>query len=174
MHRRAIALPAVLVAISLIVGACGSATPALTDPTEILTRAVEALGKAKSLHIEATVDGTISLDLTGSGTASDLTLGGTTLDADVDIENGDIRMHLAVPAMLGLTADVVVVGEDSYTRTSFTGEKYKKGSAAASGVPVDTSNLAESLKMLEEWLKKPEIAPKKLDDAACGSSKGPR
>lgn len=169
MHRRALTLLAMIVVAAIAVGACGGSTPALSDPTEILTRSVETLQKAKTVHFEATVDGTVKLDLTGTGQGGDIALTGTSLTADLDIANGDATMSLAVPAMLGLTADVIVVGEDSYTRTSFTGDKYQKGSAAAAGLPVDAADPQQSLKELQDWLKKPEVAPKKLADASCAS-----
>jgi len=169
MHRRALALPALLVAVAIAIGACGGATPGLTDPSEILTKAVEALQDVKTVHLEASVEGTIKFDLTGTGEGGDLGLGNTRLTADVDVENGNLTASLAIPAMLGMTADVIVVGEDSYTRTSFTGELYSKGALSDTGIPVDTTDPAASLEELKAWLDKPEVAPKKLDDASCGS-----
>jgi hypothetical protein len=169
MHRRARALPALLVVAAIALGACGAATPALSDPGDILTKAVEALQKAKSLHLEATVDGTASMDLLGTGEASDLALTGTSLTADLDVETGDASLELAVPSLLGLTAEVIVVGEDTYLKSSFTGEKFQKGSTSDPGLPVDPSDPQQSLKDLQEWLAKPEVDPKKLDDASCGS-----
>lgn len=170
MHRRFPALAALLVVVALAAGACGGGTTTnLTDPSDILTKAVESMQKAKTVHLEATVDGTVSLDLTGTGTAGDVALTGTKLAADVDVEKSNLTANLAVPAILGLTADVIVVGEDSWTRTSLTGDKYQKGSASDSGIPVDPSDPEQSLKDLAEWLKKPEVSPKKLDDASCGS-----
>ena len=168
MHRRSYSLSALFVVVAVAVGACGGTTPAISDPSEILTKAVESLQKAKTVHIEATVDGTLSLDLMGTGQAGDVTLTGTKLTADVDIEDGNLEASLAVPAILGLTADVIVVGDDSYTRTSMTGDKYQKGSASGSGLPVDTTDPEQSLKDLQEWLARPEVDPKKLDDASCG------
>jgi len=169
MHRRAFALPTLLVVAAIAVGACGGSTPAISDPSEILTKAVESLQKAKTVHMEATVDGTLSLDLMGTGQAGDVTLTGTKLTADVDIEDGNLEASVAVPAILGLTADVVVVGDDTYTRTSMTGDKYQKSSTSGSGLPVDTTDPEQSLKDLQEWLSKPEVGPEKLDDTSCGS-----
>lgn len=169
MRRRALTLPALLVAAAIAVGACGSSTPTLADPGEILTKAVETLQKAKTLHLDATVDGTVTLDLLGTGEASELALTGTSLQGDVDIENGNADLDLAVPALLGLTAEVIVVGEETYTRTSFTGEKFQKGGASVAGLPVDPTDPQQSLEDLQEWLARPEVDPKKLADASCGS-----
>lgn len=169
MHRRLLALPALLVIAALAVGACGGSTPALTDPGEILTKAVETLQKARTVHMEATVDGTLTLDLMGTGQAGDITLTGTKLTADVNIEGGDLAASVAVPALLGLTADVIVVGEDTYTRVSLSGDKYTKGTTSDAGIPIDPADPEQSLEDLQEWLAKPEVGPKKLDDASCGS-----
>jgi hypothetical protein len=169
MHRRSLRLPALLVVAAIAVGACGGSTPALSDPGEILTKAVESMQKAKTVHVEATVDGTLSLDLTGTGQAGEVTLTGTKLTADIDIKDSNLEASLAVPAILGLTADVIVVGDDTYTRTSMTGDKYQKSSTSGSGLPVDATDPEQSLKDLQEWLKKPEVGPQKLDDASCGS-----
>lgn len=169
MHRRALALPALLVVAALAAGACGGSAPALTDPGEILTKAVETLQKAKSLRLEATVDGTVKLDLTGTGSGGDIALTGTSLQADIDIEKASARLNLAVPALLGMTAEVIVVGEETYVKSSFTGEKFQKGSVADAGIPVDPTDPEASLKELQDWLKKPEVDPKKLDDTSCGT-----
>jgi len=169
MNRRALGLPALLVTALIVVGACGSSTPALTDPAEILTKAVETLQKAKSVHLDATLDGTAKLDLSGSGQASDLALTGTSLSGDLDIASGNSHLNLAVPALLGLTAEVITVGGDTWTKTSLSGEKFQKGTASEAGLPVDTTDPQKALKDLQDWLAKPEVAPKKLDDASCGS-----
>ena len=119
--------------------------------------------------MEATVDGTVKADITGSGAAGDIALTGTKLSADVNVESGDAALNLAVPAILGMTADVIVVDGDAYTRVSLISEKYQKTSAADAGVPIDATDPAQGLKDLGDWLKKPEVAPEKLDDTSCGS-----
>jgi hypothetical protein len=169
MPRRAFLPPALLVAAAMAFGGCGNSTPALSDPGEILTKAVEALQKAKSVHLEATVDGTLVLDLLGTGEASNLAVTGTSLGADLDIENGNADLKLAVPALLGLTADVIVVGEETYIKSTLTGPKFQRGSTTDPGLPIDPTDPKQSLKDLQEWLAKPEVDPKKLADASCGS-----
>lgn len=169
MHRRALTLPAMLVAVVVAIGACGGGAPPLSDPTEILTKAVEALQKVKAVRLEAAVDGTVKLDPTGTGQATDISVAGTKLTGDVNVESGDLQMSLEVPALLGLTADFIVVGEDSYVRTSFTGDKYQKGTAAAPGLPVNPPDPQQGLTELQTWLKRPEVGPRKLADASCAS-----
>jgi hypothetical protein len=169
MPRRALALPTLLVVVAIAVGACGGSTPALSDPGEILTKAVETLQKAKSFHVEASLDGTATLDLTGTGQSSELALSGTSAGGDFDLANGNASIDLAVPALLGLTAEVIVVDGVTYTKSSLTGEKFQKGTASDPGLPVDAADPQQALKDLADWLARPEVDPKKLDDASCGS-----
>ena len=169
MHRRIQILPALIAAAAIAVGGCGGSGPTLTDPGEILTKAVEGMQKAKTVHLEATIDGILKLDLLGTGQASDLALTGTSLTADIDIESGDVHLDLAVPAMLGMTAEVIVVDGVTYSKTSFTGDKFTQGDAADSDLPIDPSDPGASLKELQDWLARPEVDPKKLADASCGT-----
>ena len=169
MHRRFLALPALLVVAVLVAGACGGSTPALTDPSEILTKSVAALQDVKTVHLEATVEGTLKLDLSGTGQASPVALTGTKLAMDIDAEDSSGTLSLEVPALLGMTVDAIMVGGDTYTRTSLTGDKYQKGSSGDSDIPVDATDPEQSLKDLEAWLKKPEVDPTKEADASCGS-----
>lgn len=172
MPRRSFVVPVLLLATTVAVAACGgTSAPTLSDPGEILTKAVEAMQNAKSVHIDATVDGTVNLDLLGTGQSNGLALGGTSLTADVDIGAGNVHLNLAIPAMLAMTAEVIVVDGMTYSKTSFTGEKFTKGDAAGSGLPIDAPDPQTGLKDLQEWLAKPEVDPKKLDDASCSTKR---
>lgn len=164
MHRR---LFTPLILAVLVVAACGNSAPALTDPSEILTKAVAAMQNAKTVHLEATVDGTLNADLFGTGQASEMSLAGTSLSGDLDIVNENAHVSAAVPAFLGLTADIIIVGSDTYTKISLTGAKYEKGTTT----PGDPKDPAVALKEIADFLAKPEIKPSKKDDAACGSAK---
>ena len=93
-----------------VLAACGgSAGPVLTDPKEILTKAVEVAAATKTVHLQAELAGTFKMDLTGTGEGSALDLKGTSLSGDIDIANKKFKAALAVPALLGLTADFVVI-----------------------------------------------------------------
>jgi len=167
-RRRALAIPSALVVLALLVAACGgNSGPALTDPSEILTKAIAAMQNAKSVHLEATVDGTFKADLTGTGTASELNLAGTNLNGDLDLAAKNAHVAAAVPAFLGLTADIIIVGTDTFTRVSLSGDKYQKSTTTSTG-PTDPT---VALKEVETFLKKPEVKPVKKDDASCGSKK---
>ena len=166
MYRHALGL-AIVTTLVLVAGCGTNSGPTISDPKEILTKAVEAMQSAKSVHVEASVDGTFKADLTGTGTASELNLAGTNLKGDLDLAAKNAHVTAAVPAFLGLTADIIIVGGDTYTKVSLAGDKYKK-SATTSTDPTDP---AVALKEVETFLQKPEVKPTKKDDASCGSKK---
>jgi len=167
MHRRALVPFSLLVFAALVLAACGAAAkPDLTDPAEIVTKAVAALQQAKTVHLAATVDGTLTADLTGTG-IGELKLTGTTLEGDLDLAGSNVHLTASVPAFLGLSADIIQVGADTYTKISLAGPKYAK-STSTTGSPTDPTT---ALKQVQEFLAKPEVSPTKKDDAACGSKK---
>ena len=167
-RRRSVILPSALVIVALLVAACGgSSAPALTDPSEILTKAVTAMQNGKSVHLEASVDGTFKADLTGTGQSSELNLAGTNLKGDLDLAAKNAHVTAAVPAFLGLTADIIIVGGDTYTKVSLSGDKYQKSTTTST----DPTDPAVALKEVETFLKKPEIKPVKKDDTSCGSKR---
>ncbi|MES2208710.1 MAG: LppX_LprAFG lipoprotein [Chloroflexota bacterium] len=167
MHRRrALIAPVLLMVVALVAAACGAGSgPALTDPDEILTKAVAAMQKAKTVHIEASVEGSLSADLTGTGQAGDMSLTGTTLSGDLDIAGKNAHVAAAVPAFLGLTADIIIVGGDTYTKVSLSGDKYQKSVTSTT----DPTDPAVAIKEVTAFLAKPEVSPVKKDDASCGS-----
>ena len=166
MHRRALVLFTLVLLSTLALGACGgNKSPTLSDPKEIITKAIEAIQKAKYVHIEATVDGTLQSTVLGGSQAGDITLAGTTMAADVDFGNKNLHMSAGVPAMLGLTADIIVLGPDTYTKISLSGPKYAKSTTATS-TPADP---ATAITQVKDFLDRPEIGPAKKDDVSCGS-----
>ena len=68
MIRPSSAALGLVAAVGLLVGACNSAPPgpALTDPKEIVTAALKSTEAAKSVHLDVTLDGTVSIALPGS------------------------------------------------------------------------------------------------------------
>lgn len=166
MRRRT--LLALLATVALVATACGSSTPALTDPKEILTKAVEATRDAKSFHIALTLDGEISLDLLGTGSTSPMTLAGTKVEGDIDVANEALKLSLAVPALLGLTGEVIVVDGSAYLKSSLTGAKYQKSDVTEASPEPSASG--DMLAELEAFLAKPEIDPKLGADTKCGGT----
>ena len=167
MHRRALVILTLVLLATVALGACGNKSePALSDPREIVTKAVEAMQKAKTVHMGATVDGTLKPTLLGLGDQlGDVSLAGTTLALDADLANKNLKMTLGVPALLGMTADVIVVGPDTFTKVSLTGNKYVK-SATSTTTPTDPTVAIAGLQAL---LARPDVTATKKDDASCGS-----
>lgn len=165
-RRRALITPALLIVVAIVAAACGGGSgPSLTDPKEILTKAVTAMQAAKSVHLEVSVDGTLSADLTGTGQGGDMSLTGTTLTADLDLANSNAHVAAAVPAFLGLTADIIIVGSDTYTKVSLAGDKYQKSATSTT----DPTDPAVALREVTTFLDNPAVKPVKKDDASCGS-----
>ena len=159
--------PLLIALIGLVLSACGIGTPDLKDPSEILTRSVAAFEGADSVHLGAEVDGTLSLDPAGSGQATDMSLAGTRFTADLDLRNHHSHVSAAVPAFLGLSADIVVIGSDTWTKISLSGDKYEKSATDAAN-PTDPNAV---IKSVTEFLARPEVRPTMKDDASCGSKR---
>ena len=170
MSRR----PALLVALvaSLAFGACASApaVPPITDPNEILIKSVETLARTKSVHFAASLTGTFTGDLMGSGQSSEFKLDGTTAEGDLDISGKKFRLSFSVPAFLGLNGELIQVGQNTYIKTSLTGAKYSKETSAE--IPVDeVTDPAKAGEGVREFLELPGVEPTKVADATCGDNK---
>jgi hypothetical protein len=169
--RRIAAPLALLSGLAIALAACGSpALPALTDPTEIVTAALKATESAKSVHLDATLDGTINVDLTGSGTATDLPLNGTTAAADVDMAGGKAHATFAIPAFLNLNGEVIQIGETSYLKTSLTGPQFETQKATDS-LPVDPTDAAGIVDDVGDFLSADGVDPVKGEDVDCGGER---
>ena len=160
-------LTPILVAAIAILAACQS-TPAITDPVEIITQGLEATADLKSLHVSLALDGSFTVP-DGGGTFN---LDSTSLEADVDIEAKNLRAHVAVPAFLGLTADLIVIGEDVWYRTSMGGTKWfhETNDLVGSPLPIPTASqdIQEMIDQVKEALATEGVETKKLADVACG------
>lgn len=171
--RRLGRLLGVLATASILVAACGgSNAPALTDPKEIVTAAVRTAQAAKSVHVDATLDGSIKADLSGTGApGAEVALTGTTAAADVDLTAGNAQATFAVPALLGLSGELIQIGETSYVKTSLTGDKFQIQKAGA--LPINPASPGTSKSVVDsvgEMLSQPGVDPVKGDDVACGST----
>jgi hypothetical protein len=169
--RRLGRLFGLLAAASIVVTACGAASaPALTDPKEIVTAAVRTAQAAKSVHVDATLEGSIKADLGGTGApGAAISLTGTTAAADVDLTAGNAHATFAVPALLGLSGELIQIGETSYVKTSLTGDKFQSQKAADS-LPVNPTDSRSLVDRIGEALSQPGVDPVKGDDVACGST----
>jgi hypothetical protein len=163
-----------ITAASLALAACSSAAPAgaptLTDPKDILTKSALTLKDIKTAHLHADVTGTISLDLTGSGTPSSIDLKGTNADGDIDLANKKIHVGLTAPALLNVALDLIVIGNDTYTKVSLLGPKYTKTTSTDSSDPAAAaSDPQKIIDQINSFLNTPGVAPTKQADEKCGN-----
>ena len=155
----------VMLAVLALLAACQS-SPSITDPVDIITQGLDATADLKSLHISLELDGSFSVP-DGGGTFN---LDSTSLEADVDIEAKSLRASLAVPAFLGLTADVILIGQDVWFRTSMGGTKWFHQTNDVMGSPSPSASLDPQVMIdqVKEALAKDGVVTKKLADVACG------
>jgi hypothetical protein len=127
-------------------GACGgnSGTPTpppITDPSEVITKSVAVVPAVKSLHLKLEVSGKVNTGaLTGGssgglGLSGNFDLSGTTVEGDVDVIKVATDLKFAVPGVLGLTGEAIVVDGNLYYKTSLTGDKFTQ-SKLSDTVPV--------------------------------------
>jgi hypothetical protein len=171
MTRQApVAVATIAIGAALLLGACQSAPPALTDPREILAAAVTATSAAKTVRIDGSADGTVGLELVGFETPSAVELTGTTFSADLDLARGDARATFSAPGLLGLTGEIIVVDGTTYLKTTLTGALYRTLSNGG-GIPEPSGAAhASILEGLTGLLARPELDPVKAEDVACGNA----
>lgn len=159
-------LAPVLVVMLAVLVACQSA-PAYTDPADIITKGLEATSSLKSFHMSLGLDGSFTMPETGGS----VDLSSTTLDADVDIAGKQARLTFAVPAMLGITGDVLLIGKDLWVKTSMGGDKYSHMSSDITGMSLEPSASLDTDKMVKQvkdFLAKDGVVSTKMADVACG------
>jgi hypothetical protein len=156
-------LAPILCAAAVALAACTGA-PAINDPEEIITQGVEATSTLSSFTMNLAVDGTFSMPEGGGSFALD----GTTLDGVFDLEAKAAQLSFAVPAFLGLSGDVIVIGTDTYVRTSMTGDTWSKSTTTAGDPMSEAMDPDAALQKVHDFLDKEGVDAKKLDDVACG------
>ena len=152
--------------------ACQAPPPptTLTDPREILAAAATTTAAAHSVRIDATADGTLSLDLLGVGAPSPVELTGTTVSADLDITGGDGRATFSAPGLLGLTGEVIVLAGKLYFKTTLTGQLYRVQDVGMDVPAASGEARATALKGLTDLLANPTLRPAKGEDVECGGT----
>jgi hypothetical protein len=155
----------VLVVMVALLAACQS-RPAITDPADIITQGLDATAKLNSFHVSLKLDGDVTVP-DGGGTFN---LNSTSLEADVDIPAKNVRAHLAVPAFLGLTADLIVIGSDVWIKSSMTGTKWSHQTNDLMGSPAPSASVDPQvvINKVKQALAKDGVVTKKLADVACG------
>jgi len=170
MSRRHSLRLTLLASIAAVATACGGtpAAPELTDPVDILVRSAESLQGVKSFRADLALSGSINIDLMGSGATSAFPLDNTTATAEVDTAGGNARLTFAAPGILGLSGELIQIGSTTYVKTSLTGSQYSKEESAGD-LPTDAVEFSDDdLEEMRTALAKPELAPTKGDDIACG------
>lgn len=188
MPRR---LLSVLAICAILIAACsgGAAAPALTDPKIILTTSTASLQNLKSVHFKVAVAGSVNTaDLSGASSGASpvpstsptmLDLSGTTIEGDIDVTDSSGQVAASVPAVLALTANVVVVGGVAYVKTSLGDSKYAKVDlgALAGALPIpslptigsaDPSAAAPLLSAIDAELAKLPAPTKLADETVNG------
>ena len=144
---------------ALILAACqGQPVKLLTDPNEILAAAATTAASATSVHVDVAIDGTVAIDPLGTGSAAPIDLRDTTLNADLDLQNGKTKATFTAPALIGLAGEVIVA-DAVYVKSTLTGPKYR--STPIEGTP------QSPLKGLTDLLARADLAPTKGADAPC-------
>jgi hypothetical protein len=173
VSRRLAPVAVAIVAVSIL-AACSGA-PALTDPKEIITQGLAATTELSSLHLKVTVSGSVTDPTSGA----EISLDGTTASGDF-ATSGQGHLSFAVPTLLGLAGEVIVLGSDAYVKTTLSGEKWahqpitpglsvfgvgmpSPGASAGSSDPK-----AQALAEVGKLLAKDGVVSKKLDDVDCG------
>lgn len=170
---RTLRRPLFLVAAATVaIAACSSGTPAapaLTDAREILTRSIGTFKEVKSLHLHADVGGQVKIDLSGKGNGGPVDLKGSTADGDIDIANEKAHSSFGVPLLLGVTGDLIVIGQTTYMKISLFGTKYEKSEAKPG--PAASTPAMDVLKAIDEvgkFLDQPGVSPTRQADEKCG------
>lgn len=154
--------PTLFVAASTLAACTGA--PTISDPEEIITQGVEATTALNSFHMAVAVDGTFSVPEGGGSFALD----GTTMDGIFDLEAKAAQLSFAVPAVFGLTGDVIVIGTDTYVRTSMTGETWSKSTTPDHDPMSEAMDPEAALQEVRDFLDKEGVEVEKLDDVDCG------
>jgi hypothetical protein len=168
MVRRPLFALGLVAAIAL--GACGGSPGAspISDPKEILTKALEATQDAKSVHFKADVAGSVALDLTGQGSGGPLELTGTTVEGDVDLAGGNVQASFSAPTLFGLSGELIAIGQDSYLKVSLFGDKYQKSTSETGGPTDALADPQRTIADLQKALDDLPTPPTKAPDEKCG------
>jgi hypothetical protein len=193
MSRRSpVALVALALGAATVLAACaGRAAPALSDPRAIVDGALDAVGQARSVHLEVEVTGSLAAglggqatdlggqptdlggqptDLGGQPTGGSLDLEGTTAEADVDLAAGNVRGSFAAPALPGLGGQLIAIDRVAYLRVDLLGPRYRRLAGGDGGLLdalVDPRRaISELRRALEDLPDPPRMGP----DEACGDA----
>ena len=183
MTRRLIASIAALAMVAVACSSTPAASP-VTDPTEIVAQSLDALGKVKTIHVRADVTGSVPMDLgallggggldasPAPGASTDL--GGSYIEATVDIPNKQAQATVAVPPILGLKADLIQIGDTSYTKINLMGDMWQKSTSSPapdeSVDPSPSAGVQQTIDDVKKALSAEGVTTEKLADEKCGDT----
>lgn len=178
MHGRPALLIALFTAASGLVAACGGdpPVPELTDPREILAAAAATTTAARSVHVEVRADGSLAIDVTGSGVGAAIELEDSTASADLSMEAGAGRVTFALPGLLGLRGEIITTDGTTYVKTTLTGPLYQAiapgdGAGPAPGGSPDPDGADSVLRLLTDVITHPDLTPVKGADVDCAGTR---
>jgi hypothetical protein len=166
-----------VVAVAAVAGAALGAGPLagplpadrVTDPREMLARSLQSVLDARTVHLEASLEGTVPGALLGRGDAQ-VDLRGTAASADISPKDVRTRIHLDSTA-LGVTLDTVSSWDDLWFRTA-SDQPWTRasvgGATAEAGVNPNPLTLVDRLR---SWLARPDLAPT-VTDVPCAATSG--
>jgi hypothetical protein len=161
---------ALLGLLAVVLGACGSSAPALSDPKEILSKGISNLSALKSFHVDLTIAGTVKVPMGGSSSsATPFKLDGTALTADIDVANKQISASFSAPALLGFAADLVLVGSNVYLKAPLVtqSDKWLKQPVTDSATATVTDP-QKTIDELKKFMDQPGVTPAKQGDEKVG------
>ena len=170
--RAALALTATL---AVLIGACNSApaAPALTDPKDILTKAVVSVKDVKTVEFTGAFTGSMTAAQLGAIDLSTVKMSGA-----VDIPSKKAKFSLDAPSILGTKVDALVIDQTAYYKVA--GPLAMSLNASADKftkvpIPADSSNpvsqvtdVATLTTNTQAQLDKLPTAPVKQADETCG------
>ena len=173
LQKPAQAICAILFAMA--VAGCGgsSATPTpAPDPMEIVTRSITGLATASSVHVEGVLGGSVNASALSAlmgggygGLSGQIKVDGASLKGDADITNQAAHLSATFPSLFGISADVILVEGNLYSKVNSPGAKYQKTKVsaslfAASAAPDATFGFTSTLDQLKDRLATPGVTAK--------------
>jgi hypothetical protein len=173
-RRPLLAIATIAATLSLVVAACSSpAAPALTDPTEILSKTAESFKNVTTVEVVGALTGSLEMAELGG----DFDLSSVTIAGAFDIPNQKGKLVIDAPSLLNTKLEALVVDGFAYVKVGGPlasliglepGKYVKTEIPEESGDAVsDPSQVAEEIDKAREQIDELPT-PEKLPDEKCG------
>ena len=101
-------------------------------------------------------------------------LGGSYIEATVDIPNKQAQAIVAVPPILGLKLELIQIGDTSYTKINLMGDTWQKSTSTpapdSSAAPSPSAGLQQTIDDVKKALSAAGVTTEKLADEKCGDA----